>query len=152
MDSQFLIKSLLALGVVLMGVMLLRNSGGAKHMAGRRIVTLAFVVFALVTIAVPSLTTYLAHFVGVGRGTDLLLYALVLAFLASLLSSFRRASIQERRLTKLARAWLRPPTPVLWVRFPRQIRPTTPPSKFLPPTLLPSRAPLSQVPPWPDAT
>ena len=57
MDSQFLIKSLLALGVVLMGVMLLRNSGGAKHMAGRRIVTLAFVVFALVTIAVPSLTT-----------------------------------------------------------------------------------------------
>ena len=40
MDSQFLIKSLLALGVVLMGVMLLRNSGGAKHMAGRRIVTL----------------------------------------------------------------------------------------------------------------
>ena len=104
MDSQFLIKSLLALGVVLMGVMLLRNSGGAKHMAGRRIVTLAFVVFALVTIAVPSLTTYLAHFVGVGRGTDLLLYALVLAFLASLLSSFRRASIQ-RRLTKLARAF-----------------------------------------------
>ena len=105
MDSQFLIKSLLALGVVLMGVMLLRNSGGAKHMARRRIVTLAFVVFALVTIAVPSLTTYLAHFVGVGRGTDLLLYALVLAFLASLLSSFRRASIQERRLTKLARAF-----------------------------------------------
>ena len=105
MDSQFLIKSLLALGVVLMGVMLLRNSGGAKHMAGRRIVTLAFVVFALVTIAVPSLTTYLAHFVGVGRGTDLLLYALVLAFLASLLSSFRRASIQERRLTTLARAF-----------------------------------------------
>ena len=50
MDSQFLIKSLLALGVVLMGVMLLRNSGGAKHMAGRRIVTLAFVVFALVTL------------------------------------------------------------------------------------------------------
>ena len=93
MDSQFLIKSLLALGVVLMGVMLLRNSGGA------------FVVFALVTIAVPSLTTYLAHFVGVGRGTDLLLYTLVLAFLASLLSSFRRASIQERRLTKLARAF-----------------------------------------------
>jgi len=41
--------------------------------------------------------------VGVGRGTDFLLYALVIAFLAQILSSFRRNSARERQITHLAR-------------------------------------------------
>ena len=45
----------------------------------------------------------LAHLVGVGRGTDLLLYALVVGFLIQILSSFRRNAARERQITRLAR-------------------------------------------------
>ena len=64
---------------------------------------MVFVIFATVAIAVPSLMTRLANLVGVGRGTDLLLYALVIAFLAQMLSSFRRNAARERQITRLAR-------------------------------------------------
>ena len=40
---------------------------------------------------------------GVGRGADLLLYALVVAFLISILSEFRRNTRLERQITQLAR-------------------------------------------------
>ena len=83
--------------------MMLRSPAGARHQAGRRLATLAFVVLAVAAIATPSLTTRLAHLVGVGRGADLLLYALVVAFLISILSEFRRNTRLERQITQLAR-------------------------------------------------
>lgn len=103
MGSQIVIQAILITAVCLVGWLMLRSPGGARHLAGRRLVTLAFVVFAVVTIIFPSLTGHLAHLVGVGRGTDLLLYALVVAFLVQMLSSFRRNAALERQLTRLAR-------------------------------------------------
>ena len=103
MTSQLIIKSVLLVCVAGIGWMMLRSPGGARHQAGRRLVTLAFVLFAIVAIAAPSLMAHLAHLVGVGRGADLLLYALVIAFLAQVLSSFRRNAGRERQITHLAR-------------------------------------------------
>lgn len=103
MRTQLVIQVVLIVAVAAMGWMMLRSPGGARHLAARRLVTLAFVLFAIVAIITPSLVTGLAHLMGVGRGADLLLYALVIAFLASLLSSFRRNAAMERRLTRLAR-------------------------------------------------
>lgn len=103
MRTQLVIQVVLIVAVAAMGWMMLRSPGGARHLAARRLVTLAFVLFAIVAIITPSLVTDLAHLMGVGRGADLLLYALVIAFLASLLSSFRRNAAMERRLTRLAR-------------------------------------------------
>lgn len=103
MRTQLVIQVVLIVAVAAMGWMMLRSPGGARHLAARRLVTLAFVLFAIVAIITPSLMTGLAHLMGVGRGADLLLYALVIAFLASLLSSFRRNAAMERRLTRLAR-------------------------------------------------
>ena len=97
MTSQLIIKSVLLVCVAGIGWMMLRSPGGARHQASRRLVTLAFALFAIVTIAVPSLTAHLARFVGVGRGADLLLYSLVIAFLAQVLSSFRRDARRERK-------------------------------------------------------
>ena len=97
MTSQLIIKSVLLVCVAGIGWMMLRSPGGARHQAGRRLVTLAF------AIVVPSLTAHLARFVGVGRGADLLLYTLVIAFLAQVLSSFRRDARRERQITHLAR-------------------------------------------------
>lgn len=103
MGSQIVIQIILITAVCLVGWMMLRTPGGARHLAGRRLVTLAFVVFAVVTILFPGLTGRLADLVGVGRGTDLLLYTLVVAFLLQVLSSFRRNAAMERQLTRLAR-------------------------------------------------
>ena len=103
MTSQLIIKSVLLVCVAGLGWMMLRSPGGARHQAGRRLATLAFVLFAIIAIVAPSLTAHLAHLVGVGRGADLLLYALVIAFLAQVLSSFRRDARRERQITHLAR-------------------------------------------------
>ena len=96
MSSRIIIQVLLIAAVGVIGWMMLRSPGGARHRAGRRIVTLAFVIFAIVI-------SRIAHFVGVGRGTDLLLYVLVIAFLLQILSSFRRNAALERQITRLAR-------------------------------------------------
>lgn len=103
MHSQMIIQAILIVVIATLGWLMLKSPGGARHLAGRRIVTLAFVAFAVVTVIFPGLTGYLAHLVGVGRGTDLLLYALVVAFLVQILSSFRRNADLERQLTRLAR-------------------------------------------------
>lgn len=103
MSSQLVIQIVLVVAVAAIGWMMLRSPGGARHQAGRRLTTLAFVVLAVAAIATPSLTTRLAHLVGVGRGADLLLYALVVAFLISILSEFRRNTRLERQITQLAR-------------------------------------------------
>ena len=102
-SSRIIIQVLLIAAVGVTGWMMLRSPSGARHQAGRRIVTLTFVIFAIVSIAVPAVISRIAHFVGVGRGTDLLLYVLVIAFLLQILSSFRRNAALERRITRLAR-------------------------------------------------
>ncbi len=102
-NHQFYIQAALILAVIAVGWMMLRTPGGARHQAARRLATLAFVVFAIVAIAFPSVMTAIAHRLGVGRGTDLLLYAMVVAFLAQILSSFRRNGARERQITQLAR-------------------------------------------------
>ena len=102
-SSRIIIQVLLIVAVGVIGWMMLRSPGGARHRAGRRIVTLTFVIFAIVSIAVPAVISRIAHFVGVGRGTDLLLYVLVIAFLLQILSSFRRNAALERQITRVAR-------------------------------------------------
>lgn len=103
MSSRIIIQVVLITVIAAVGWMMLRSPGGARHQAGRRLVTLTFVVFAVVAVAIPSLTTRVANLVGVGRGTDLLLYALVAAFLLQILSAFRRHAAHERQMTHLAR-------------------------------------------------
>ncbi|WP_172119788.1 DUF2304 domain-containing protein [Actinomyces faecalis] len=103
MSSHILIQVLLIVAVGALGWMMLRSPGGARHLAARRLATLLFVLFAVVAITFPGLMTRVAHVLGVGRGTDLLLYALVIAFLAQVLSSFRRNAARERQITQLAR-------------------------------------------------
>ena len=103
MSSRIIIQVLLIVAISVIGWMMLRAPSGARHQAGRRIVTLTFVIFAIVSIAVPAVISRIAHFVGVGRGTDLLLYVLVIAFLLQILSSFRRNAALERQITRLAR-------------------------------------------------
>ena len=58
----------------------------------------------VVAILRPNWVNSLAHKVGVGRGTDLVLYALAVAFVFVSVNTYFRLKTQEARFTELARA------------------------------------------------
>jgi hypothetical protein len=97
------IQVLLIGSVGLVALLLLRASAGVAHLAIRRVLLLVFALVAMVSILAPTWVTRLAHLVGVGRGTDLLLYGLIVAFLGYTATSYRRFRLIERRLTELTR-------------------------------------------------
>ena len=97
-----LIQLVLIVVVVLAAVRLLRGRG-ARSQAVRRLGLMLFAAFAVWSILFPSVWTRIAGLVGVGRGTDMVLYALVVAFLSFTLTTYVRFREFEARYTKLAR-------------------------------------------------
>ena len=100
--------NLLLIQIVLIGVVLaiagrLVFSRGVRTQAVRRLGLVGFAAFAVWSILFPSVWNSIAHLVGVGRGTDVVLYALVLAFLSFTLTSYMRFRELENRYTRLAR-------------------------------------------------
>ena len=97
-----LIQLLLIVAVVAIAARLLRGRG-ARTQAVRRLGLLLFAAFAVWSILFPSVWNRIAKLVGVGRGTDMVLYALVVAFLSFTLTTYVRFRDFEARYTKLAR-------------------------------------------------
>lgn len=97
------IQIVLIVGVVAIGAFFMRRTGADSHLAIRRLLYGVFVLVAILSILFPQWLTWVANLVGVGRGTDLLLYALVLMFLVFVYTQSRRNAAQQRRLTMLAR-------------------------------------------------
>ena len=97
-----LIQVLLIVVVVAVAARLFR-SRGARSQALRRLGLLLFATFAVVSILFPDLWNRLARIAGVGRGTDLVLDALVVAFLSVTVTTYLRFRELETRYTKLAR-------------------------------------------------
>jgi hypothetical protein len=103
MDNQLAIKIILIALFVVLGVVLVLPGRGARRLAIRRIVLLLATIAGIVAIAFPELVNSLANSVGVGRGTDLILYALVVVFIGNSISNSIRHRQLEREVTKLAR-------------------------------------------------
>jgi len=99
-----LIQFLLILAALVLFTFFLRLSHTARLQAFKRIGFLLFCVFGVIAVLRPGVMTWLANRVGVGRGTDLLLYMLVVVFAFFSLNTYLRFKDTERRLTKLARA------------------------------------------------
>lgn len=138
------------LGIAGAALMLLRGYSGARHQAIRRLLLLGFTVAALASLLVPQLWTEAAELLGVGRGTDLLLYLTILAFLGFVATSYLRFRDMQRQITALTRRLaldeaLPPRRAVRQLARPAD-RPAAEqpvdPAPPLPPRLLPS-APLS---------
>ncbi len=98
------IQVLLIAAVVTLLVYLLRSRSDAKAKAGVKIGYLLFVVAAIYAILRPDDTTVVANWLGVDRGTDLLSYALIIAFVFTTLSTYLRFKELELRYARLARA------------------------------------------------
>jgi hypothetical protein len=94
---------LIAMALVLFAFFV-RSSHSVPTQAVKRIGFVAFVILNMYAVLRPDDTTWLAHKVGVGRGADLLLYLLVVAFAFFAVNTFLRFRTLERRFTDLARS------------------------------------------------
>ncbi|MFC5996207.1 DUF2304 domain-containing protein [Pseudonocardia hispaniensis] len=84
-------------------VVFVRSRHGVRMQAGKRIGLVLFALVNFYAILRPDDLTAVANWFGVGRGTDLLLYALVVVFLLAMLNTYLRFQGVERQLTELAR-------------------------------------------------
>jgi small membrane protein len=99
-----MIKFLLVSSFLVLALFAARLGDSPRDVAVKRIAIL--VVFCLGSVAVvfPDLVTQVAQLVGVGRGTDLVLYMLVVVSVLIWLGTYKRLSRLDDQLTDLARA------------------------------------------------
>jgi len=98
------IQVLLITSIVVLLVYLLRSRRSAQSRAWVKLGYVLFVVAAIYAIVRPNDTTVVANWLGVDRGTDLLEYALIVAFLFTTISAYMRFKDLELRYAQLARA------------------------------------------------
>ncbi|UFU07532.1 DUF2304 domain-containing protein [Ruania halotolerans] len=101
--DQIWIQLVLLIGVAIVTVLLTRSTADARHQAIRRVLLVIFAIVTASAILYPTWLSRLAAVLGVGRGTDLLLYGLVIAFLSFIATSYRRMKQLDRRITELTR-------------------------------------------------
>lgn len=95
---------LLIAAVVVAGAVAVRALPGERSLALKRLFALLFVVAAIVAILVPGLLTRVANALGIGRGTDLLLYVFIVAMLVFAVAVIRAKARSDARVSDLARA------------------------------------------------
>lgn len=96
---QFLLLAL----VIIITLTAVRSLPGEKSLAIKRILAIVFVLGAGVAILFPTVLSRVAHFLGIGRGTDLLLYSFVLSGFVFAVMVLRAKARSDARVTNLAR-------------------------------------------------
>ena len=71
--------------------------------AWKKILLIVFTVFMIVSILWPDATTDVAHFVGIGRGADLILYFIAIGFVFESINMHLKFQKQQSQIHKLAR-------------------------------------------------
>lgn len=99
-----LIKIILIASMALLFLAFSRRSHTVRTQATKRIGFVLFVVFMCYAVVRPQDVTWVANRLGVGRGTDLVLYVLVVVFAFYALNTYLKFRTLERRFTDLARA------------------------------------------------
>jgi hypothetical protein len=101
--TQPLIKLLLLAALAVVGYYAARGSRRALHRVVWRGFVVAALMAAVLSVALPNRLTRVANKVCVGRGADLLLYVLTVAFMLVSVVLFRRLGDLERKYVTLAR-------------------------------------------------
>lgn len=99
-----IIKVILVISILSVLLWVFRNRHRVGVRAGARVAMLALAVFAVVSIIDTDIPQELANLVGVTRGTDLVLYALVLAFAFTSTGLYFRSRELDRRMVLVVRA------------------------------------------------
>ncbi|WP_287928693.1 DUF2304 domain-containing protein [Arthrobacter sp.] len=100
---QIVVQIALVLAVVTVSLALMRGGSNARHLAIRRIMLILFAFVAGLSIFFPGMLTHIARFFGIGRGTDLVLYGLIVSFLVYMATTYQRFRHMETTMTKLSR-------------------------------------------------
>ncbi|MBT1035411.1 DUF2304 family protein [Canibacter sp. lx-45] len=103
MEQQIIIKIILITAFIAFALALFNSARSARSQALRTIGIICFLLCVIFAVIFPGAVNDLATAVGVGRGTDLLLYAFVVAFIGIALATTRRDREQERKITAIAR-------------------------------------------------
>ncbi len=93
---------LVAVGLLLLYTVLSIRSAMALS-AWKKIGLVLLFVLMIVSVLFPQITSFLASLVGVGRGTDLVFYAVTAAFLVYSITQYLRAQTERDRVNRLAR-------------------------------------------------
>ncbi len=78
--------------------------GSQRLSGGTTAILIAMAFLGAILVVFPSVTSRAATFLGVGRGTDLLLYLAIVAGLFVCANLYFRIKKQERRIAELSRA------------------------------------------------
>lgn len=95
--------------VVLIGLILallfwfLANRKTSKASAGIKLGMIGFVLIAMGVVIFPEASNDIAHLLGVGRGADLILYMLTVAFIFSNLAQYIKNKEEQQKIATLAR-------------------------------------------------
>ncbi len=102
MNPQLPIKIAIIAALAGLALILVLPTRGSRRSAIRRLLLLALFAAAAFAVIFPDSITSVALVVGVGRGTDLLLYGFIVVLLGQMLTSSRHYRAQERHITALA--------------------------------------------------
>jgi hypothetical protein len=99
-----LIKIVLVVAVLVVVLVAFRNRYRVGIRAGARLAALALAAFAIASIVDTNIPQSLANALGVTRGTDLILYTLVIVFAMTATGFYLRTREIERRLALVVRS------------------------------------------------
>jgi hypothetical protein len=100
---MIVIQVLLIAGIVSVFAWFLMNPQSQQVHAWIKLLAAAFTAFGVVVIISPNTSNTIARAIGVGRGADLLLYALAVAFLYVIFSLYTRGKEEHAKFEALAR-------------------------------------------------
>lgn len=81
----------------------LAKANSSQTKAWKKIIGVMFTAIAIVAVLFPETTDGMAHLLGIGRGADLLLYTVTMAFIASLISNYAKRKQDQVQFVRLAR-------------------------------------------------
>ena len=101
--NTVIVQVVLVIAALAALVYFVRSGQNVGIRASKRVAFGAFVLVNIYAVLRPEDVTTLARFLGVGRGTDLVVYLLVMAFVFGMLNSYLRDREISQHLTNLAR-------------------------------------------------
>ena len=100
---MILIQAVLIIAFLALLFRFLADPGSYQIKAWKKIIGVLFVLMAIFAVLFPNILNSVAHFFGVGRGADLLLYLLTLAFIFVVFSQYVGSRQDQKRFVKLSR-------------------------------------------------
>ena len=97
------IRTVLIGVIIVVTVWFVRSRNAASIRAAKKASLIALAAFAVLAVLIPDAVDFAARILGVGRGTDLLLYFVTVAFFAVTLNTYLKFLETEHQIGALVR-------------------------------------------------